>query len=158
MQSLNNQEILSLQNKISEYEGAIEQKVAEKLQITENKNIKRMKELEDNLRKSEIVSSERLEKNNALEKENKKYSEIVQDLKNNERKTYSAKEEYLKMINELTQQNNELSQRMETYNKPLDAQYQEEYAEFQQSFFFQRFDSLIDKIESNRYRLTDSFS
>lgn len=151
--SSNNDEILSLQNKISEYDGKIEQKVSEKLRITENKNIKRIKELEDDLNKSEIISSERLEKNKNLEKLNIELKNSINIYKVNEKSINSKLEESFSHNNDLIFENQELNERLSSINKPLDEQYIIEYNEFKKSHFFSNFKKLIELIENDPYDL-----
>lgn len=156
--SLNNDEILWLQSKISDYEGKIDQKVTEKLTITENKNIKRIKELEDNFNKSELISFDRLEKNKKLDIENKNINKRLVEY-NNIEKDFSIKNE--KLITELSIlkiRNNELEKRLSDLDKPLDEKYQIEYKEFQNNLFFWEFWELIEQIEQNPYNIVNIFS
>ncbi|EKE30036.1 MAG: hypothetical protein ACD_2C00053G0002 [uncultured bacterium (gcode 4)] len=135
-----NNEILSLQEINSEYKIDMEQKVTERLRIAEDKNIKRIEELEENLKKSEVISLERLNKNNNLSKE---FNDLTDRHKNE--------------INELRLKITESKNEIDKIDNAVD-KYKKEYQEFKKNYLFQQFDDLIDYIQTDRYSLSSRFT
>lgn len=155
--SKKNDEILLLNSKISNLEFNIDNEVTNKIKTIEDKNLKRIEELEDNLSKSEIISSERLDKNIKLESELIFFKDNFENLKSSE-KVHLNKIQVLNVeLWKLKSQNNELLIQLEKLDKPLEDTYELDYKDFKTSYIFEWFEDFIDSIESNPYNLLSKF-
>lgn len=155
--SKKNEEILLLNSKISELDSKIDNEVSIKLKKVEEKNLKRIEELEDNLLRSETISSERLDKNKKIDNENKFLNKTLNELKNRENELLSENDKIKNELLKLNSKNNELEKNLNNLDKPLEKKYELEYEEFKKSYFFEWFDDFIDTIESQPYELTKKF-
>lgn len=162
--ALNNEEYLSLQSQIENYNLRFDDEVNERLDVHQEKNLKRIKELKNNLNDSEKISNERLEKNNFFEENIDNLKSTLERFKNDksiiEKKYKWLNNEYSdlsKFNNNLKSENKELKENIKKLDKPLDEKYKIEYDDFKNTYFFKNFGSLIDEIENSNYDIKNKF-
>lgn len=150
--NIKNDLILSLESKVSDLEFRIDEKVDEKVRITQWKNLIKIKNLESSIEKSELILTEKSQENIFLKKR-------LEDIDNQIAKAKKINSELSEKIELLKGQNNvleveknDLIDRISGLDKPITESYKEEYEEFKRSYAYANFWDFIDENQENPYQ------